>query len=106
MIEVTGKAGGAQLALSLIRPHGRLVVYGVFDGLVPLDLTAVTLGELEVVGAVGSPGTYPLALELAVTRRVELAPIVSRVVALGDLPELFSPSGQSAAECQSVVIFS
>lgn len=45
---------------SLIRPHGRLVVYGVFDGLVPLDFTAVTLGELEVVGVVGSPGTYPL----------------------------------------------
>lgn len=105
VIEVTGKAGGAQLALSVVRPQGRMVVYGVFDGLVPLDLTAVTLNEIEIAGAVGSPGTYPLAVELAGAGRVDLVPIISRIIALPDLPEFFAPSGQGATERKAVVTF-
>lgn len=104
-IEVTGKEGGAQVALSAVRPRGRLVVYGVFDGLVSIDLTAVTLNEIEIVGAVGSPGTYPLALELAAARRVNLIPIVSRIISLGELPALFAPSGQGSAERKTVMTF-
>jgi len=104
-IEVTGKAGGAQIALSTVRPEGRMVVYGVFDGLVPLDLTAVTLGEIEIAGAVGSPGTYPLAVELAGAGRVNLTPIISRIISLDEIPSFFAPSGDGAAERKAVVTF-
>lgn len=103
VIEVTGKAGGAALALSLVRPRGRLIIYGVFDGVVPLDLTAVTLSELEVVGAVGSPGTYPLAAELVASKRVDLLPIVSQIIPITEVIDLFSSDAHTEAGRKVVV---
>jgi len=75
----------------------------VFDGVVPLDLTAVTLNELEVVGAVGSPGTYPLAAELVASKRVDLLPIVSQIIPITEVIDLFSSDAHTEAGRKVVV---
>lgn len=105
VIEVTGAAGGAQLALSLAKFGGRVVVYGVFDGPIPLDFSTVTLNELEVLGTVGSPGTYPAALELAASGKVDLLPIASKFITLEGVPALFEPGSGGSSERKTVVTF-
>jgi L-iditol 2-dehydrogenase len=106
VIEVTGKAEAARLALSLLTRRGRLVVYGVFDGPVEIDLSSITFREAEVVGAVGSPGTYELATELVSSGRVNLRPIVSRTISLGEVPDLFSGPALAKTERKVVVSLS
>ncbi len=104
VIEGTGKADAARLALSLLTRRGRLVVYGVFDGPVSLDLSSITFREAEVVGAVGSPGTYELATELVSSGKVNVRPIVSRIISLTEVPDLFS--GRALAKTERKVVVS
>jgi threonine dehydrogenase-like Zn-dependent dehydrogenase len=104
-IEVTGSASGAQLALCSVHFHGRVVIYGVFDGSVPIDLNELRKNELEVVGATGSPGTYPLAAELDSSGRVNLRPIVSRIIRLHDIPALFSDGAHATNTRKAVIDF-
>lgn len=103
VIEVTGKADAARLALSLLTRRGRLVIYGVFDGPVSLDLSSITFREAEVVGAVGSPGTYQLATELVASGKVNLRPIVSRIISLTEVPDLFTGPELAKSERKVVV---
>lgn len=104
-IEVTGSASGAQLAIGSVHFAGRVVIYGVFDGPIPIDLNELRKNEIEVVGATGSPGTYPLAAELVSGGRVNLRPIVSRIIRLHDIPELFSGTEQAANTRKAVIDF-
>jgi L-iditol 2-dehydrogenase len=48
----SGAQTTVQQALQLVRPGGKIVVVGMFLDAVPLDLLAVTLREIEIVGSV------------------------------------------------------
>lgn len=84
VFEVTGTAGGLATALDLLAPGGRLVLVGLHDTHRPVDLTRVSLSELELVGTNAHVVTadLPESLRLLGTRRASWADIAPTALSL------------------------
>lgn len=87
ILEATGQESGIDLALGLVRRDSRIVVYGVHGQRISFEIDQVVYNQVEMIGAVGSRGCWPRAVELLARRQVDLRSIISRVVPLQRLPE-------------------
>lgn len=89
VLEATGRESAVDLATQIVRRGGTVVVYGVFSGPITFDIRRLMYNQLKMVGATGSPGCYPTAVELLERHQVDLRSIVTRVMPLDALPEAF-----------------
>jgi 2-desacetyl-2-hydroxyethyl bacteriochlorophyllide A dehydrogenase len=77
-------AVAARLA-ALAAPAGRVVLVGVYPGLTPLDLQAVTFKELEVVGTrVYSRDDLDTAARMITSGAFDPRPLLTRTVTIGE----------------------
>jgi (R,R)-butanediol dehydrogenase/meso-butanediol dehydrogenase/diacetyl reductase len=73
---------------ALTAPAGRLVLVGVYPGLTPIDLQAVTFKELELIGTrVYSRDDLATAARMIVTGAFDPAPLLTRLVTLDEAPD-------------------
>jgi propanol-preferring alcohol dehydrogenase len=88
--EVVGSPKTIDLAFSLIRRGGRLVVIGFCHEPVPINAAKLMFYELEVVGSLGcGAGLYPEIVDLVASGRITLDPIVSGTFSLDRINEGF-----------------
>jgi (R,R)-butanediol dehydrogenase/meso-butanediol dehydrogenase/diacetyl reductase len=81
---------------ALAAPGGRVVLVGVYPGLTPLDLQAVTFKELEVIGTrVYARDDLATAARMIATGAFDPAPLLTRTVGLDEAPAAIAdlPSG-------------
>jgi (R,R)-butanediol dehydrogenase/meso-butanediol dehydrogenase/diacetyl reductase len=72
---------------ALAAPAGRIVLVGVYPGLTPVDLQAVTFKELEVVGTrVYSRDDLETAARMITTGAFDPRPLLTRTVAIDEAP--------------------
>jgi len=107
VFEVTSSTAGAELMTRLPRTRGRIVVVGIFNKPVPVDLHKFFWRELEMSGArVYEREDFSAAVELAASGKLPLDTIISTVYPLDQLAEGFRQmeSGSSVMkiliECQ------
>ena len=80
-------AVAAQLG-ALAAPGGRVVIVGVYPGLTPLDLQAVTFKELEVIGTrVYSRDDLHTAARMITSGAFDPRPLLTRIVPLDEAPQ-------------------
>jgi (R,R)-butanediol dehydrogenase / meso-butanediol dehydrogenase / diacetyl reductase len=73
---------------ALVAPAGRIVVVGVYPGLTPLDLQAVTFKEIELIGTrVYSRGDLAAAARMIVSGAFDPAPLLTRTVGIEEAPD-------------------
>ena len=82
VVEASGAASGFDLALDLLQPQGTLVLKSTFHGATPVDAARVVVDEIRVVGS--RCGRFAPALDLMARGAVDLAGLISEVVALDD----------------------
>lgn len=88
--EVVGKPHTIDLAFSLLRKGGRLVVIGFSHEPVPINVAKLMFYELELVGSLGcGGGLYPEIVALVADGRIDLEPIVSGTFPLERINEGF-----------------
>jgi (R,R)-butanediol dehydrogenase / meso-butanediol dehydrogenase / diacetyl reductase len=86
VIEATGAPKSPALALSALRPGGRAVIVGLQARPTELDLFALTMNEIEVIGALAHVFAEDLPEALDILARTDLAQrSIDRVIALDDL---------------------
>ncbi len=91
VIECSGTAGGATVCLETAGRGARYVQVGVFGKDVSVPLDNVFRKELVMTsGSASTPRSWRRALALVESRRVDLAPLVSEVVALEEWQRVFS----------------
>jgi 2-desacetyl-2-hydroxyethyl bacteriochlorophyllide A dehydrogenase len=74
---------------ALAAPGGRVVLVGVYPGLTPLDLQAVTFKELEVIGTrVYSRDDLHTAARMITSGAFDPRPLLTRVVSLDEAPQV------------------
>lgn len=83
-IEATGNPVAVEAAVGAVATGGRIVLLGLFAGQRPkaLDLDRVVIGEIDLRGALGSPGVWPDVIRLIETGRIDPRPLVSGTLAL------------------------
>lgn len=75
VVEATGSPGGFQVALSLVRPRGVLVMKSTYHGELRFDAAPLVVNEIEVVGS--RCGPFPVALEKLRQKAVDVRPLLS-----------------------------
>lgn len=103
VIDATGNADALDLALSLVRRDGRIVVYGVFGSRISFDIDQVVYKQINMRGAVGSRGTWQQAIQLLERRKVDLQPIVTRSVRLPQLADALRELEDGSRDIKVVV---
>jgi 2-desacetyl-2-hydroxyethyl bacteriochlorophyllide A dehydrogenase len=88
--ECVGHAEPLRNALSSLRRGGTAVAVGIYEEpQVTLDLMQMVGRELHLVGMVGYAYEFEEALRLAASGRVDLKPLISRVVPPAELQQAF-----------------
>jgi threonine dehydrogenase-like Zn-dependent dehydrogenase len=82
VVEASGSPTGFDLALSLLRPRGTLVLKSTFHGETRFDSSRVVVDELSVVGS--RCGRFAPALELLKGSRVDVESLVGEEFPLGE----------------------
>lgn len=87
VFEVTGTAGGLRTALDLAVPGTRVVAVGIQARPVELDLTAITVREISLVGtnALVRETDFPRAVELVAARAGRWGILAPEVLPLGEI---------------------
>ena len=88
--ECVGHAEPLRNALASLRRGGTAVAVGIYEEpQVTLDLMQIVGRELRLVGTLGYAHEFEEALRLAASGRVDLKPLISRVVPPGELQQTF-----------------
>jgi L-iditol 2-dehydrogenase len=88
VIEATGVAEGATLALRTAAPRGRVVITGVFEKeLQTIDLNTIMPKELTVIGSLGGPTVFDEAVELIRKGKLLVLPINTHTLPLSQGPK-------------------
>ncbi|MDT7540672.1 MAG: hypothetical protein QOE33_576 [Acidobacteriota bacterium] len=82
VVEASGAPSGFDLALSLLRPRGTLVLKSTFHGATSFDSARVVVDELSVVGS--RCGRFAPALALLASGAVDVDSLISEVRPLED----------------------
>ncbi len=77
------------LALDLLRPQGRLVVFGPLPGDTPVNLFDLLLRELEIVGAVNDQDRLPAAIAALADPALRLADLITHQFTLDEYETAF-----------------
>lgn len=88
VIEATGVAEGATLALRTAAPRSRVVITGVFEKeLQAIDLNTIMPKELTVIGSLGGPTMFDEAVELIRKGKLQVLPINTHTFPLSKGPQ-------------------
>jgi threonine dehydrogenase-like Zn-dependent dehydrogenase len=74
VVECTGNAEGVALARAAVRPRGTIVLKSTYRGAATLDLSAIVVDEITLVGS--RCGPFAGALESLAQGRIDVAPLV------------------------------
>jgi (R,R)-butanediol dehydrogenase/meso-butanediol dehydrogenase/diacetyl reductase len=105
VIDCSGHPSGAPLAIGLLSAAGRLIVAGLPDDPVPVDLTTVAVRELVVRGSLAySDDDFAEALGHIAAGRVPCRQIVTTIAPLDAAPGLFADLSAEATEQVKVLL--
>jgi threonine dehydrogenase-like Zn-dependent dehydrogenase len=81
-VEASGSASGFDLALSLLRPRGILILKSTFHGATNMDAARIVVDEISVVGS--RCGRFAPALELLKANAIDVDNLISEEFPLAD----------------------
>ena len=94
VIEVSGSGGGLATALRAVRSEGSVIcvsLYGVPE--VAVDLDRIVTHDIQLRGALGSPGIWPQVIELLESGRVRPEALITRTLAFDEVADAFDLIG-------------
>lgn len=77
VIDCAGYESTMQLAVAACRPGGRIVLVGMGQEEVKVNMATITTHELDVLGSFRYLNTYPLALSLLSNGRIDVNPLIT-----------------------------
>jgi len=101
-ILAVGRADACRLALGLLRPRGRLVVFSALPGDTPLDLFRVHVKELEIVGACNDQDRFDDAVRIMSDPKCRLGELITHRFPLADYEKALALAGGSHQEAIKV----
>jgi alcohol dehydrogenase len=88
VVDCTGHASGLATARQLVRPRGTLIIKSTYHGTSTIDLSAIVVDEVNIVGS--RCGPFAPALRLLERHLVEPIALISERFALSDALDAFA----------------
>jgi (R,R)-butanediol dehydrogenase/meso-butanediol dehydrogenase/diacetyl reductase len=104
VFECAGAKGTLQQGIELVRPGGQVMVPGV--NMEPDEVSPMTMigKECEIKGSLGGGDLFDTALEYLATGKIRAEPMVSRIVSLEEVDEVFQSLGAPASDAVKVLV--
>ncbi|MDP6372327.1 MAG: alcohol dehydrogenase catalytic domain-containing protein [Vicinamibacterales bacterium] len=93
VVDATGRPGGLAHALQIVKPRGTLVVKSTFHGEARLPLSALVVDEVRIVGS--RCGPFAPAIDMLVSGRVRVEPLIAETFSLDDHQAAFDLARRS-----------
>jgi threonine dehydrogenase-like Zn-dependent dehydrogenase len=103
-IEAVGIPPTMDDALAATRRAGRIVIAGSFDLPYTIGLLNLIVQEQSIVATFGYVDEFAEARDLICSGEVDVSPLISRTVALDDLPATFADMTRSRDDYQKVLV--
>jgi threonine dehydrogenase-like Zn-dependent dehydrogenase len=95
VVEATGSPGGINEAISLVRPEGTIVIKTTSSEKSVIDLSAVVVNELNLIGS--RCGEIAQALVFLERKVIDLRPMVEAVYPLENFEKAFERAGEKGS---------
>lgn len=92
VVECTGNPEGLELARRAVRPRGTIILKSTYHGGTTLDLSAIVVDEITLVGS--RCGPFGKALDLLASGRLEVSDLVGAVYPLARAAEAFEAAAR------------
>ena len=103
-VECVGIAATMDDCLASTRRGGRIVVAGAFEQPYSVNLLNLLLQEHSIAGTFGYADEFEEARDLIVGGKVDVSPLISRVVSLDELPSVFEELTSDRNRDQKVLV--
>jgi L-iditol 2-dehydrogenase len=103
-MEAVGIGQTVQLATDLSAPGGHLTLIGNVQPSIEQNLQAIVSKELTIRGSAASAGEYPTCLAFLAAGRLQVKPIISRVMSLADGQAAFDALRRGDAGLLKIVL--
>lgn len=87
VIEATGSAGGLSLARQAVRPRGTIILKSTYKGNISLNLSAIVVDEISLVGS--RCGPFAPALRLLEKKLIDPTLLIDKYFFLGEALQAF-----------------
>ena len=104
VMEAVGIGQTVQLATDLSAPGGHLTLIGNVQPSIEQNLQAIISKELTIRGSAASAGEYPTCLAFLAAGRLQVKPIISRVMSLADGQAAFDALRRGDAGLLKIVL--
>jgi threonine dehydrogenase-like Zn-dependent dehydrogenase len=84
VFEVSGSPAAAVSGLQMVRKAGEMILVGIYPGPIPVDATHQMVRQMKIIkGSYGGASLdWDRVLKLVAARKINLAPLISRVLPL------------------------
>ncbi|MDQ6895856.1 MAG: zinc-binding dehydrogenase, partial [Actinomycetota bacterium] len=103
LLECSGNARATWDAVSTVARAGRVVLVGMGGDTVQLPLSSVQDRELMITGAFRYANTWPTAIQLAASGRVDLDAMVTGHYGLGDVESALTVAKSDPTSMKAMV---
>ena len=104
VLEVVGIEPTVNLAIDLTRKGGTITLVGNLSAEIKFPLQKVVTRQLKVQGSCASAGEYPLCLDLLSSGKINVDPLISKVVPLEEGNEWFQRLYHKEAGLMKVIL--
>ncbi len=89
--DCTGSQTGLPTALKLVRPCGTVVLKTTVAGNYSIDLSAIVIDEVRVIGS--RCGPFPKAIDALTQRQIDVRPLIGGIFSLDEAEDAFRAAG-------------
>jgi len=93
VVECTGSPGGLELAMSLVRPRGTIILKSTYAGSTTPNLAPLVVDEVTLLGS--RCGPFPEAINALARQGVEVRSMISRTFPIEQVPDAFAAARDS-----------
>ncbi|SIT12335.1 L-idonate 5-dehydrogenase [Paracoccus saliphilus] len=104
LFECTGAAAAIAPAIAAMRPRGIVVQLGL-GGDIPVPMMLVTSKELDLRGSFRFHEEFPLAVTAMISRRVDVRPLITHAMDLGDAEDAFRVASDRGSAIKAQIHF-
>lgn len=87
VVEATGSISAIRTSIEVSSYTGRIALVGWPNQEVSLPTALITRKELDIYGSRNSVGEFSKAIELISTKKVNVKPLISKIISLEEIPE-------------------